>query len=338
MTRPLYATLLLPLLLATPALAQGRSPTLDSIVTRGQLVCGVGGDIAGFSLLDNQGVMRGLDADGCRAIAAAVLGDAKKVRFVPLTAVTRFTALQSGEIDVLLRNTSWTLTRESNLGLMFAATNFWDSTGFIVRKASGIKSASELNNATICVRPGTSTEIDLTDWTRNHDLKVTPVLIGDVNAIQQAFLSGRCDAYTSDSSQLAGFRYSQGANADQLLILPETVSPAQSGSMVRKGDGTWFDIVRWVHFAQVAGESMAVTSISVQGQLTSTNPDIKRLLGVDGGLGKSLGLDDRWGYNVIAQVGNYGEMYERDIAPLGLPRGRNALVSEGGQQAAPLLR
>jgi general L-amino acid transport system substrate-binding protein len=321
-----------------PALAQSRSATLDTIVSRGQLTCGVGGDIAGFSLIDGQGVMRGLDADGCRAIAAAVLGDAKKVRFVPLTAVTRFTALQSGEIDVLLRNTSWTLTRESNLGLMFAATNFWDSTGFIVKKASGIKSATELNNATICVRPGTSTEIDLTDWTRNHNVKVSPVLIGDVNAVQQAFLGGRCDAYTSDSSQLAGFRFIQGANADQLVILPETVSPAQSGSMVRKGDDAWFDIVRWVHFAQVAGEAQGLTSASVQSQLASTNPDIRRLLGVDAGLGKSLGLDDRWAYNVIAQVGNYGEMYQRDIAPLGLPRGRNALAADGGLQSAPLLR
>jgi general L-amino acid transport system substrate-binding protein len=338
MTRPLHAALLFPLLFASPALAQGRSPTLDAIVSRGQLVCGVGGDIAGFSLVDSQGMMRGLDADGCRAIAAAVLGDAKKVRFVPLTTVTRFTALQSGEIDVLLRNTSWTLTRESNLGLMFAATNFWDSTGFMVKKASGIKSAAELNNATICVRPGTSTEIDVTDWTRNHNVKFTPVLIGDVNAIQQAFLAGRCDAYTTDSSQLAGFRFTQGANADQLLILPETVSPAQSGSMVRKGDAAWFDVVRWVHYAQVAAEGQGVTSTTAQGQLASTNSDVKRLLGVDGGIGKSLGLDDRWGYNIITQVGNYGEMYQRNIAPLGLPRGPNALTTEGGLQYAPLLR
>ena len=240
MARPITAAIGLLLLLAGPVAAQTRSPTLDAVVARGQLVCGVGGDIPGFSLVDGQGVMRGLDADGCRAIAAAVLGDATKVRFVPLTTVNRFTALQSGEIDLLLRNTSWTLTRESNLGLLFAATNFWDSTGFMVKASSGIKSASELNGATICVRPGTSTEIDVTDWTRNHDVKFTPVLIGDVNAIQQAFLNGRCDVYTTDSSQLAGFRYVQGSKASQLVILPETVSPAQSGSMVRKGDDAWF--------------------------------------------------------------------------------------------------
>jgi general L-amino acid transport system substrate-binding protein len=338
MIRPLTTALLFFSLLAGSALAQGRSATLDSVAARGQLVCGVGGDIAGFSLVDGLGVMRGLDADGCRAIAAAVLGDANKVRFVPLTTVTRFTALQSGEVDVLLRNTSWTLTRESNLGLMFAATNFWDSTGFIVKKASGIKSVSELNGATLCVRPGTATEIDVADWSRNHDVKFTPVLIGDVNAIQQAFLSGRCDAYTTDSSQLAGFRFTQGANADQLVILPGTVSPAQSGSMVRKGDDAWFDIVRWVHYAQVSAEMLKVTSASAQSQLASSNPDIRRLLGVDSGLGKSLGLDDRWAYNVITQVGNYGEMYQRDIAPLGLPRGPNALTAAGGLQYAPLLR
>ncbi|HWK47000.1 MAG TPA: amino acid ABC transporter substrate-binding protein [Stellaceae bacterium] len=336
--KQLYIAFLAWILLAAPALAQGRSTTLDAVLARGQLSCGVGGDIAGFSLADGQGAMRGLDADGCRAIAAAVLGDAKKVRFVPLTAVTRFTAIQSGEVDVLLRNTSWTLARESNLGLLFAATNFWDSTGFMVKAASGIKSASDLNGASICVRSGTSTEIDVADWTRSHGVKATVVLIGDVNAIQQAFLSGRCDAYATDSSQLAGFRFTQGANGNTLLILPETVSPAQSGSMVRKGDDAWFDIVRWVHFAQVAAEAEGVTSVSVESQLTSTSPDIKRLLGVEGDLGKSLGLDNRWAYNVIAQVGNYGEMYDRDILPLGLARGPNALVTKGGLQFSPLMR
>ena len=178
----------------------------------------------------------------------------------------------------------------------------------------------------------------MTDWTRNHDVKFTPVLIGDVNAIQQAFLNGRCDVYTTDSSQLAGFRYVQGSKASQLVILPETVSPAQSGSMVRKGDDAWFDIVRWTQFAQVAAETSGITSASVDGQLSSTNPDIKRLLGLDGGIGKSLGLDDRWAFNVIKQVGNYGEMYSRDIAPMGLARGRNALAADGGLQYAPLLR
>jgi general L-amino acid transport system substrate-binding protein len=326
------------LLLVGPVLAQGRSPTLAAVQSRGQLVCGVGGDIAGFSLVDAQGVMRGLDADGCRGIAAAVLGDSQKVRFVPLTAINRFTALQSGEVDVLLRNTSWTLSRESNLGLLFAATNFWDSTGFMVKAVSGIKSASELNDATICVRPGTSTEIDVADWARNHQVKFTPVLIGDIGAIQGAFLNGRCDVYATDSSQLAGFRYTQGAKSNELLILPETVSPSQSGSMVRKGDDAWFDVVRWVHFAQVAAESAGVTSTSAEGQLTTGNADVKRMLGVSGDLGQSLGLDNRWAYNIITQVGNYGEIYDRNIGPLGLARGQNALTSKGGLQSSPLLR
>jgi general L-amino acid transport system substrate-binding protein len=325
-------------LLASPVLAQSRSPTLAAIQSRGRLACGVGGDIAGFSLVDSQGVMRGVDADSCRAIAAAVLGDSQKVRFVALTAVNRFTALQSGEVDVLFRNTSWTLTRESNLGLLFAATNFWDSTGFMVKLASGIKSASDLNGATICLRPGTSTEIDVADWARDHQVKFTPVLIGDVGAIQDAFLNGRCDAYSTDSSQLAGFRYTQGSKSHDLLILPETVSPSQSGSMVRKGDDAWFDIVRWVHFAEVSAEASGVTSRSAESQVTTGSTDVKRLLGVNGDVGKSLGLDNRWAYNVITQVGNYGEIYDRNIAPMGLARGQNALTAKGGLQSSPLLR
>jgi general L-amino acid transport system substrate-binding protein len=326
------------LLMASPVLAQVRSPTLATIQSRGELVCGVGGDIPGFSLVDAHGVMRGMDADSCRAIASAVLGDAKKVRFVPLTTINRFTALQSGEVDVLFRNTSWTMTRETNLGLLFAATNFWDSTGFMVKAASGIKSASELNGATICVRPGTSTEIDVADYARSHQIKFTPVLIGDVQAIQEAFLSGRCDVFSTDSSQLAGFRYTQGVKAGELVILPDTVSPAQSGGMVRKGDDVWYDIVRWVHYAQVAAEAAGVTSASAATQVTSGNSDIKRLLGAEGDLGKSLGLDNRWAYNIITQVGNYGEMYDRDIGPMGLPRGRHALTESGGMQYAPLMR
>ena len=338
LNRALLASVLSVSLAPAPALAQGRSKTLDAVLSRGQLLCGVGGDIAGFSLVDSKGVMQGLDADGCRAIAAATLGDAAKVRFIPLTAQNRFTAIQSGEVDVLIRNTSWLLTRESNLGLMFAAINFWDSTGFMVRADSGLKSAAELGGATICVRPGTSTEIDVGEYMRGRNIRFTPVLIGDVNAIQEAFLNGRCDVYSTDSSILAGFRFNQGPNASRLLILPETASPAQSGSMVRKGDDAWFDIVRWVHFAQVAAEALAVTSATAEGQLASANPDIKRLLGVGGDLGKSLGLDNRWVLDIVKQVGNYGEVYDRHITPLGLARGPNALTSKGGFQFAPLMR
>ena len=270
------------LLLAWPAAAQTGSATLDAVRARGQLVCGVSGEIAGFSFVDTQGVMRGLDADGCRAIAAAALGDAQKVRYIALSAQNRFTALQSGEIDVLIRNTGWSLTRESNLGLMFAATNFWDGTSLMVKASSGVTSVLGLNGATICVRPGTSTELDLADWARSNKIAFTPVLIGGVSEIQQAFIAGRCDAFTTDSSQLAGFRLNQGERARELVILPEAISSGPSGSMVRKGDDKWFDIVRWVHYAQVSAEAVGVTQANAEAQLASANPDVKRLLGVEG--------------------------------------------------------
>ncbi len=325
--------------LAGQAAAQGSgSATLDAVRARGQLLCGTSGEIPGFALLDSKGAMQGMDADGCRAIAAAALGDAGKVRFVPLTAQNRFTALQSGEVDVLIRNTGWSLTREASLGLLFAAVNFWDGTSLIVKTASGVKHTGDLGGATICVRPGTSTELDLADWARRTNTPYTPVLIGGVNEIQQAFLSGRCDAFTTDSSQLAGFRFSQGAKAEELTILPEPIGTGPSGSMVRKGDDKWYDLVRWVHFAQVAAESEGVSQGNVDSFGATGSPDIKRLLGQDGSLGKALGVDDRWAYQVIKQVGNYGDMYDRSLAPEGLARGPNALWTQGGLQFAPPLR
>ena len=326
------------LLAAGPARAQSGSATLDAVRARGQLLCGTSGEIPGFAMLDGGGTMRGLDADSCRAMAAATLGDAAKVRFVPLTAQNRFTALQSGEVDVLIRNTGWSLTREASLGLLFAAVNFWDGTSLMVKAASGVKSALGLGGATICVRPGTSTELDLADWARANKIDYTPVLIGGVNEIQQAFLSGRCDAFTTDSSQLAGFRYNQGPKAQELAILPEAIGAGPSGAMVRKGDDKWFDIARWVHFALVAAENDGVTSANIDSMADSTTPDVKRLLGAEGDLGKSLGLDNRWAYQAVKQVGNYGEMYDRSITPLGLPRGQNALWTKGGLQYAPPLR
>ena len=325
--------------LAGMAAAQGSgSTTLDAVRARGQLLCGTSGEITGFSFLDSKGVMRGLDADSCRAIAAAVLGDAEKVRFVPLTAQNRFTALQSGEVDVLIRNTGWSLTRESSLGLLFAAVNFWDGTSLIVKTSSGVKHVSELGGATICVRPGTTTELDLADWGRRAKISYTPVLIGGVSEIQQAFLSGRCDAFTTDSSQLAGFRYAQGPKAAELTILPEPIGTGPSGSMVRKGDDRWYDVVRWVHFAQVAAENLGVSQATVDSFAATTSPDIRRLLGQESDLGKSLGLENAWAANVIRQVGNYGDMYDRSITPEGLARGPNALWTQGGLQFAPPLR
>lgn len=324
---------------ALPAFAQGSgSPTLDAVRARGELLCGTGGEIPGFSMVDSTGAMRGLDADYCRAIAAATLGDAKKVKWVPVTAQTRFTALQSGEIDVLVRNTGWSLTRESALGLEFAGVNFWDGTSIIVKTASGIKSVKQLGGATICVLPGTTTELDLADWARASGISYTPVLISSLNEIRQAFLSGRCDGYTTDSSQVAGFRYSQGDKAAELTILPEPIGLGPSGAMVRKGDDKWLDIVKWTHYATLVAESLGVTSRNIDSFKDSKIPDVRRLLGYESNLGKSLGLDDAWAANIIRQVGNYGELYDRNVAPMGLDRGKNALWTKGGLQFAPQLR
>ena len=321
------------------ALAQGSgSPTLDAVRARGELLCGTGGEIPGFSMVDSGGVMRGLDADYCRAVAAAVLGDASKVKFVPVTAQTRFTALQSGEIDILVRNTGWSLTRESSLGLEFAGVNFWDGTSIIVKTASGIKSVRQLGGSTICVLPGTTTELDLADWARSEGIAYTPVLIANLAEIRQAFLAGRCDGYTTDSSQIAGFRYMQGAKASELTILPEPIGLGPSAAVVRKGDDKWLDIVKWTHFATLVAENLGVSSKNVDTFKESKVPDIRRLLGMESNLGKSLGLDDAWAANVIRQVGNYGEMFERDVTPLGLDRGKNALWTKGGLQFAPQLR
>lgn len=334
------ATVVAALLVSAPdAKAQGSgSTTLDAVRARGQLMCGSSGDFPGFSYVDNKGVMQGLDADGCRAIAAAVLGDASKVQFVLLSSVNRFTALQSGEVDVLIRSTGWSLTREARLGLLFAAVNFWDGTSIMIKVSSNVHHVTELGGATICMAPGTSTELDVSDWAREEKINFTPVLITGAGENQQAFLSGRCDGYAGDSSALAAFRASQAARATELLILPEAIFLGPSGSMVRKGDDKWYDLVRWVHYAQVAAEGLGITQSNVDTFAGSVNPGVRRLLGQEGDLGAALGVDNKWAYQVIKQVGNYGDMYERSVAPLGLPRGPNALVSKGGLQFAPPIR
>jgi len=323
---------------AAVAHAQGSgSVTLDAVRARGQLVCGVGGSIPGFSMPDSQGVMRGLDADSCRVVAAAALGDASKVKFVPLTTQNRFTALQSGEVDVLSRTTTWTLGREANLGGLFAGIIFYDGTGFLVKKSAGVKSLTEMDGATICVEPGTSTELAIADWYRVHNMKFTPILIEALPELQTAFLSGRCDAFSSDSSQLATFRASQ-PNRDDFVLLPEIISKEPLSTMVRKGDDKWFDLVRWGHFAQVSAEEDGVDSKNVDEMLNSQSPNVRRLLGVEGDMGKALGVDNKWAYNIIKQVGNFAEMWDRDMGPLGVSRGINALWTKGGLQYAPPIR
>ena len=336
--------------LASPVLAQGTpaatpaapvtgsgSSTMDAVRTRGTLACGVDGGTAGFSLADSKGVMQGIDADGCRAIAAAVLGDATKVKFVPLTTQTRFTALQSGEVDVLIRETTWTLGREANLGLLFAGIDFYDGTAFLVKTSSGVKSAKDLGGATVCVQPGTSTELADTDYFRVNTMKFTPVEIDNIPSIQQAFLSGRCDAFSNDSSALAGFRATQGTPAD-FTLLPELISKEPLGPVVRKGDDKWFDLVRWTFFALETAEEEGVTSKNIDSFANSTNPDIRRLLGLEGDMGKALGVDNKWAYNTVKQVGNFGEIWDRDITPLGVPRGINALWNKGGLMYPPPIR
>jgi general L-amino acid transport system substrate-binding protein len=321
------------------AAAQGSgSATLDASRARGQVLCGLSGQVPGFSLPDSQGVMRGLDADTCRAITAAAMGDISKVKFVPTTTQNRFTALQSGEVDVLSRSTTWTLGREANLGLEFAWVNYYDGTGFLVKKSAGVKSAKEMDGATICVQPGTSTELAINDYFRLNKMKFTPILIQDLSEIQGAFLSGRCDAYSTDASALATFRFSQGPKADDLILLPDIISKEPLGVMVRKGDDKWFDIARWTFIAMITAEEKGITSANVDSFMTSTDPDIRRLLGLEGDMGKALGLDNKWAYNVIKQVGNLGEIWDRNITPMGVPRGINNIWTKGGLQYAPPIR
>ena len=323
--------------LCTSAYAQGSSgsPTMDAIRHRGTLKCGTDVDQAGFGAPDSKGVYRGLDADTCRAVAAALLGDANKVQFVPLTTENRFTALQSGEVDMLARETTWTLKREADLGLEFTGITYYDGTGFLVKKSAGVTDAKQLDGATVCVQPGTSTELADADFFRANHMKFTPVEIENLDEIQHAFMSGRCDAFSNDSSALAAFRYEQGAHAKELVLLPNLISKEPLGPAVRKGDDKWFDLVRWTLFAMLTAEENGVTSKNIDSFANTTNPDIRRLLGQEGNLGKALGVDNKWAYNVIKQVGNFGEVWDRDITPLGVPRGINNLWTKGGLQYAP---
>ena len=326
---------------AGQALAQGAAPpdTVAAIRARGTLVCGVSINAPGFALPDSRGEFRGLDVDTCRAVAAAILGDATKVRFVPNTAVQRFPMLQSGELDMLARNTTWTLGRETSLGLAFAGINFYDGQGFMVRRASNVTSARQLDGATVCVQPGTTTELNLADYFRTNRMRFTPVVIESVEEIRAAFVAGRCDAYTNDVSSLASFRATRTTDADSFVLLPEVISKEPLGPVVRKGDWRFFDIVRWSLFAQIAAEELGVTSANVEELArTSTNPDIQRLLGRTGDLGRSMGLNNDWAVQIIRQVGNYGEMYERSITPIGIPRGVNNLWTNGGLHYAPPIR
>ena len=316
-------------LLAAPAHA---GKDLDAIKKRGELICGVSTGLAGFSAADSQGKYSGLDVDVCRAVAAAVLGSGDKARFVPLTAQQRFTALQSGEIDLLSRNTTWTLTRDASLGLAFTGVNFYDGQGFMVPKKLNVKSAKQLKGATVCVQSGTTTELNLTDYSRANKLNIKAVVFEKLEAALAAYSAGRCQAYTTDASGLASSRAKDMAKPDDHVILPELISKEPLGPAVRRGDDDWAAIVKWVGFALLEAEEYEVTQANVdQMKASSTNPSVMRLLGSGTeDTGKLLGLDKDWAVRAIKAVGNYGEAYERNITPIGLPRGVNALWNKGG--------
>ena len=326
------------LFMSAPAFAQPAADTVGAIRARGQLVCSTSPSTVGFSLPDSQGVWRGLDVDYCRAVAVAILGDANRVRIVPSSTQQRFTMLQSGEIDLLSRTTTWTLSREASLGLQFAGINVYDGQGFMVHTDSGVTSARQLDGATVCVQPGTTTELNMTDYFRANRIRFTPVVIENIEEIRTAFINRRCDAYTTDASSLASFRAAQGANANRFLLLPEIISKEPLGPVVRKGDWRFFDIVRWTHFALLTAEELGITAANIDSFATSTNPDVQRFLGRSGDLGQMLGLPNNWAVNVIKAVGNYGEIWERNMTPIGFPRGPNNLWNNGGLQYAPPMR
>ena len=321
------------------AAAQVASPdTLAVVKARGQLVCGVATTGVGLSIPDSRGIWRGVDADYCHAFAAAILGDPDKVRFVPTTTQQRFTALQSGEVDVLARATTWSFTRDTAVGLVFVGVNLYDGQGFLVKNSLGVKSAKELDGATICVLPGTTSEQNLQDYFRTNNIKFIPIVIEDANTLHQTFESGRCDVLSNDLSDLTGYRSSLGDRQGDYALLPEVISKEPLGPLVRQGDWRWFSIIKWIHFALVDAEDLGITAANVEASKQSPNPEVRRLLGIEGEFGKTIGLDPAWAAKAIAAVGNYGEIWERNQAPLGVQRGLNRLWRNGGLQYAPPFR
>jgi general L-amino acid transport system substrate-binding protein len=310
--------------------------TLDKIKAAGGFSCGVPTGIPGYAQPDAQGVYAGFDVDICKAISAAIFGDPGKVKYVPLTAQQRFTALQSGEVDILSNNTTWTMQRDTDLGLNFGPIVFYDGQGFLVPKKLGVKSAKELNGATICVQPGTTTELNLADYFRANKMEYKPVVIEKIDEVYAAFFAGRCDVMTGDSAALAAQRVGRATTPDDYMILPERISKEPLAPVVRHGDDQWHDIVDWVVYALIQGEESGITKANVDDMLKTDDPGIKRMLGVTPGMGKALfGSEsyEKWAYNAIKLVGNYGEIFDRNIgagSPLKLDRGLNNLWTKGG--------
>jgi general L-amino acid transport system substrate-binding protein len=317
--------------------------TLDDVKAKGFVQCGVNGsNLAGFGAQDSSGKWTGLDIDLCRAVAAAVFGDGNKVKFTPLSAKDRFPALQSGEVDVLARNTTWSTSRDSQLGFDFRAVNYYDGQGFMVKKELNVKSAKELNGASVCVQSGTTTELNLADYFRSNKMDFKPVVFEAQDEADAAYNAGRCDAYTTDASGLYSIRLKM-ANPNDHVVLPEIISKEPLGPAVRQNDSKWFDVVTWAHYAMVAAEEFGITQANVEEMKKSANPDIKRFLGEEAKstLGTDLGLQKDWAVQIIKAVGNYGESFERNVgqgSPLKIARGLNAQWNKGGLQYAPPIR
>src|SRR6059058_1797455 len=333
-------------LVVTLALAAGLSAqaasaqTLKTVKDRGQLSCGVSQGLPGFSSPDDKGNWTGLDVDICRAIAAAIFNDATKIKFVPLSAKDRFTALQSGEIDVLSRNTTWTLSRDTSLGANFTGVNYYDGQGFLVKKSLKVNSALELNSASVCVQTGTTTEQNLADYFRSNNMKYEVIAFGSADETVKAYEAGRCDVFTTDVSQLYAEKLKL-TNPNDHVILPEIISKEPLGPLVRHGDDQWFDVAKWTLYAMLNAEELGVSSRNVDEALKSNQPEIRRLLGVEGNFGEQLGLTKDWVVRIVRQVGNYGEVFERNVgtsSKLGISRGINRLWTKGGIQYAPPVR
>ena len=329
------------LAIATAASPAWAGKTLDAVKQRGQVVCGVNTSGPGFSNADSQGKWTGLDVDFCKAVAAAVLNDASKVKFVPLNSQQRFTSLQAGEVDVLSRNSTWTLTRDASLGILFTGINYFDGQGFMVPKKLNIANAKKMNGATVCVQAGTTSEKNVADYFGANNMKYKPVVFDTAEAITSAFFAGRCQVYTTDMSDLAGAR-TKAPKPDDYAILPQVISKEPLGPSVRRGDDEWFQIVRWTLFAMLEAEEDGLTQANVDAEKASSkDPAVQRFLGVSEDDGKLLGLDKEWAYRIVKQVGNYGESFERNLgpkSPVGLPRGVNNLWTKGGLMYAPPIR
>jgi general L-amino acid transport system substrate-binding protein len=322
------------------ATASASAATLDDVKAKGFVQCGVSQGLPGFSNPDSAGNWTGLDVDLCRAVAAAVFGDDTKVKFTPLSAKERFTALQSGEVDVLSRNTTWTMSRDTQLGLNFAGVNYYDGQGFMVRKDLGIKSALELSGASVCTNTGTTTELNIADYFRANKMEYEVVAFEKADEVVAAYDAGRCDVFTTDRSGLAAERLKL-AKPDDHMVLPEIISKEPLGPVVRQGDDQWFNIVKWTHYAMINAEEMGVSKANIAEKMADANPDLKRLLGTEGEFGTALGLGNDWAANIIKLVGNYGEVFEANVGentPLKLSRGTNDLWSRGGLQYAPPIR